>query len=202
MLREAVKRGTALGREAEGYMQRGELVPDDLMIRLVEERLGAGRDEDRYLFDGFPRTVAQAELLEKAIAKRGGRLTQVVFLECSREVLLQRLTGRRICRRCSTNFHVANLPPKTPGVCDLCGGELYQRPDDHEATIAKRLDVYERQTATLVARYEQQGRLVRVDSSRSPERLAADILRVMNGGRAGVAGLKGGRLGDGVRRDA
>ena len=187
MLREAVKKGTPLGREAEGYMQRGELVPDALMIRLVEERLGAGRAEDRYMFDGFPRTVAQAELLERAIKGRGGRLTHVFLLECPREVVIQRLTGRRICRKCGTNFHIVNVPPRKPGVCDACGGELYQRPDDQEATIIKRLDVYIRQTESLVARYTAQGLLVRVDSSHSPEQLGVDILKALKRGVSGAA---------------
>jgi len=179
MLREAVKKGTALGREAEGYMKRGELVPDALMIRLVEERLSAGGAGDHYMFDGFPRTVAQAELLEQAIAGRGGRLTHVFLLDCPRAVLIQRLTGRRICRACGLNYHVVNVPPKKAGVCDACGGELYQRPDDQEATIVNRLDVYNRQTESLVARYTAKGLLVRVDSSSSPEQLAQDILRVL-----------------------
>jgi adenylate kinase len=182
MLREAVKKGTPLGREAEAYMHRGELVPDDLMVRLVEERLSAGRGGERYMFDGFPRTVPQAELLEQAIARRGGRLTHVILLDCPRAVLIQRLTGRRICRKCGTNFHVTNVPPRKPGICDACGGELYQRPDDQEATIVNRLEVYNRQTESLVSRYQKQGLLTSVDSGASPERLAAEILALLNGG--------------------
>jgi adenylate kinase len=182
MLRAAVKQGTPLGRQADGYMQRGELVPDALMIRLVEERLGAGKPDDRYLFDGFPRTQAQAELLGRALAARGTRLRHVLLLEAPRAVLITRLTGRRICRQCGANYHVVNVPPKRPGVCDACGGELYQRPDDEEATIVRRLDVYSRQTEGLIAWYQQQGLLRRVDSSQGPDRLAADILRILNEG--------------------
>jgi adenylate kinase len=183
MLREAVKKGTAVGREAEGYMKRGELVPDGVMIRIVEERLNAGGKDARYMFDGFPRTAAQAELLEACLSRLGGRLTHVFLLEAPRAVLIQRLTGRRICRKCGMNFHVTNVPPKQAGICDACGGELYQRPDDQEATIVNRLDVYQRQTEGLISRYEGKGLLVRVDSSRSADTLVAEVLSALRGGK-------------------
>lgn len=181
MLREAVKQGTETGREAEGYMKRGELVPDEIMIRLVENRLAAGAPTDAYMFDGFPRTVRQAELLEAALARRGTSIEHVVFLDCPRAILIQRLTGRRICRACGANFHVANMPPRKAGVCDHCGGELYQRPDDQEATIVSRLDVFNQKTESLIARYRGQGLLRPVDSSRGADQLAADVLRVIQG---------------------
>ncbi|MBM4143089.1 MAG: adenylate kinase [Lentisphaerae bacterium] len=175
MLRDAVKRGSDLGREAEGYMQRGELVPDEIIIRLVEERLDAGRADGRYMFDGFPRTVRQAELLEQSIARRGGRLRAVFFLDAPRAVLVSRLGGRRICRKCGMNFHVVNIPPRRAGVCDACGEELYQRADDEEATIMNRLDVYARQTAGLIARYEGRNLLVRVNSDTGVDALVSAI---------------------------
>jgi adenylate kinase len=181
MLRAAVKLGTTIGREAEGYMKRGELVPDEVMIRLVAERLNAGNSADRYMFDGFPRTVPQAELLEKTLKDLGGCITHVFLLEAPRQVLIQRLTGRRICRSCGMNFHVTNVPPKKTGVCDACGGELYQRPDDQEVTIANRLDVYQRQTETLIARYFEQGKLVRVDSGQSAKKLVSEIMSNLKG---------------------
>lgn len=181
MLREAVKQGTETGREAEGYMKRGELVPDEIMIRLVENRLSAGAPTDAYMFDGFPRTVRQAELLEAALARRGTAIEHVVFLDCPRAILIQRLTGRRICRACGANFHVANMPPRKAGVCDHCGGELYQRPDDQEATIVSRLDVFNQKTESLIARYRGQGLLRPVDSSRGADQLASDVLRVIRG---------------------
>jgi adenylate kinase len=179
MLREAVRAGSDTGREAEGYMKRGELVPDEIMIRLVEDRLTAGGADSAVMFDGFPRTVRQAELLENAIVRLGGGLEHVFFLDSPRPVLIQRLTGRRICRQCGANFHVTNMPPRAAGVCDHCGGELYQRPDDQEATIVNRLDVFNRQTESLIARYQDQGLLRRIDSSRGPDELAADILKVL-----------------------
>lgn len=185
MLRAAVKQGTAIGREADGYMKRGELVPDELMIRLVAERLNAGKPADRYMFDGFPRTVPQAELLEKTLTQLGGKITHVFLLEANRETLIQRLTGRRICRSCGMNFHVTNVPPKKAGICDACGGELYQRPDDQEATIINRLDVYQRQTETLIARYSKQEKLVRVDSGSSAEKLVSEIMTSLKKGFPG-----------------
>lgn len=179
MLREAVKAGTDLGKEAESYMKAGELVPDDLIIRLVEERLDRGEAEDRYMFDGFPRTVAQAELLDVALERRGGAVRKVFFLDTPRDVLLTRLTGRRICRQCGKNYHVVNVPPEAEGVCDACGGELYQRPDDSEGTIENRLEVYNRQTESLIERYTGQGLLVRVNSDQGIDTLVSDILTLL-----------------------
>ena len=162
-------------------MKRGELVPDDLIIRLVEERLDAGQPDDAYMFDGFPRTTAQAELLGRSVERRGGKITHVFFLDAPRSVLISRLTGRRVCRKCGTNYHVVNIPPKVAGVCDACGGELFQRPDDSEATIVNRLDVYSKQTESLIARYEKQGILVRVDSSRKADKLVAEMVGILRG---------------------
>jgi adenylate kinase len=160
-------------------MERGELVPDDIIISLVEEELDKEDSGGLYMFDGFPRTIVQAELLEKSLASRGGRVSHVFDLVAPREVLVARLTGRRICRKCGTNFHVVNIPPKKEGVCDSCGGELYQRPDDHEGTIQNRLEVFKRQTESLVSRYAKEGVLVTIDSSRGVEDIRDDILRAL-----------------------
>lgn len=177
MLREAVKQGTAVGREAEAYMKRGELVPDATIIRIVEERLDRGSPDDAYLFDGFPRTTGQARLLDESLARRGARVNFVFQLEAPRELLLTRLTGRRVCRACGATYHVVNIPPKREGVCDVCGGELYQRADDREETILNRLDVYARQTESLIQYYGRQGTVVPVDSSRHRQDTVAEILR-------------------------
>jgi adenylate kinase len=182
MLRAAVKSGSELGREAEGYMKRGELVPDDLIIRMVRARL---RDEGRNalcMFDGFPRTVIQAEKLEQAVRDSGGSITHVFLLDTPREVLIQRLTGRRICRQCGVNFHVVNVPPKRAGICDACGGALYQRADDQEATIVNRLNVFAQQTEPLIAFYEQRNLLVHVNSNQGVGQLVADIFSILNRG--------------------
>lgn len=179
MLREAVKKGTELGKTAEGFMKRGELVPDDLIVKIVEARLDAGTKDAMYMFDGFPRTLEQAKLLEDSFRKRGGRLTHVFFLAAPRELLISRLTGRRICRKCGRNFHVVNIPPKKEGICDACGGELYQRADDQEATILNRLEVFTKQTESLVAHYEKAGTLYRIDASLHRDVITGRILEVL-----------------------
>lgn len=183
MLREAVKARTALGLEADGYMKRGELVPDGLILKLVDERLDKGGADARYMFDGFPRTTAQAEQLEEMFLRRRGKVTNVFFLDAPRAVLMQRLTGRRVCRACGAVFHVANMPPKKSGICDACGGELYQRADDSEATIANRLDVYNRQTESLIAWYSAKGLLIRVDSARNVDLLVKEVSAILGAKR-------------------
>jgi len=189
MLREAVKSGTGMGRKAEGYMKRGELVPDSVIASLVEDRLAAGDSDASCLFDGFPRTVAQAELLEETLARRGGGIAHVFFLDAPRDVLIQRLAGRRTCRKCGANYHVVNIPPKKDGVCDICGGKLYQRPDDCRATIENRLDVYSKQTESLISRYEQRGLLVRINSSRKADEIASEIEGVLFSSAIGAAAV-------------
>lgn len=178
MLREAVKNGTAVGRKAEGYMKRGELVPDDVIVGIVEERLEQGSRDAAYMFDGFPRTLEQARLLDETLVKHASSVNYVFLLEAPRELLITRLTGRRVCRKCGQGYHVVNIPPKREGICDVCGGDLYQRADDSEATILNRLDVYTKQTESLISYYEKKGVLVRVDSSRPRGETVADVLRV------------------------
>jgi len=178
MLREAVKNGTAVGRQAEGFMKRGELVPDDVIIGIVGERLAQGARDAAYMFDGFPRTIEQARLLEKTLALHDSEVGKVFLLDAARELMISRLTGRRVCRKCGQGFHLTNIPPMREGVCDACGGELYQRADDSEATILNRLDVYAKQTESLISYYEKKGILVRVDASRQRGETVAEILRV------------------------
>lgn len=165
MLREAVKAGRPVGLEAKKFMEKGELVPDEVILRIVKERLQQGSADAKYMFDGFPRTPVQAELLDQVMAETGSKVTHVFLLEVPRATLIERLSGRRVCRKCGAVYHVKNIPSKVAGVCDHCGGELYQRPDDNEATVANRLDVYENQTASLISYYDKKKILVRVDSS-------------------------------------
>src|SRR2546429_6051205 len=153
MLREALAAGTRLGLEAKRYMDQGALVPDDVIIGLMRERL-AGPDAARgFIVDGFPRTIAQAEALAGLLKDAGQALDRVIYFEVSERELLRRLTGRRTCRRCQTAYHLVSPPPRPPGVCDACGGELYQREDDREATVRNRLEGYARQTAPLPPSY-------------------------------------------------
>jgi len=162
MLRDAATAGTPLGREAKAYMDTGALVPDDVIIRMIAERLRRPDARKGFLLDGFPRTIAQAEGLERLLEDLGQPLERVVYFEVSEPELLRRLTGRRVCRACQTAFHMVSAPPKSPGVCDRCGGELYQRQDDSEATVRHRLGVYARQTAPLLDWYRGRGMLVSV----------------------------------------
>ena len=157
MLREAAARGTRLGLEAKRYMDTGALVPDDVVIGLVDERLGEADAAGGAVLDGFPRTVAQAEALDRLLRARGAEIDRVIFFDVARPELLRRLTGRRICRNCGASYHVAFVPPRVAGVCDRCGGELYQRDDDTETAVAKRLDVYTTQTAPLLDYYRGRG---------------------------------------------
>jgi adenylate kinase len=162
MLREAVAAGSPLGREAKGYMDQGALVPDDVIIRMMGERLGRADAGRGFILDGFPRTIAQAEALAKLLKDLGQTLDAVVYFEVSEPELLRRLTGRRVCRQCGHTYHLVSNPPKRAGVCDACGGELYQRDDDSEATVRNRLQVYQRQTAPLLDYYRQRSILATV----------------------------------------
>jgi adenylate kinase len=180
MLREAVAAGSPLGREAKGYMDQGALVPDDVIIRMMGERLGKADASRGFILDGFPRTIAQAEALATLLKDLGQTLDTVVYFDVSEPELLRRLTGRRVCRTCGHSYHVTSNPPKRAGVCDECGGELYQRDDDAEATVRKRLDVYQRQTAPLLDYYRQRSLLATV-SGEGPLAAIRDSIRAAAG---------------------
>jgi adenylate kinase len=176
MLREAAAAGTPLGREAKRYMDQGALVPDDVIVGLIAERLAQPDAKRGFILDGFPRTIPQAHALDRLLAELGQRLDRVVFFDVSEPELLRRLTGRRVCRACQTAFHLVSAPPRRAGVCDKCGGELYQRDDDSEATVRKRLEVYATQTAPLLDYYDERGLLTRV-SGEGPIAAVRDRLR-------------------------
>ena len=165
MLRNAVKAGSALGKEAAGYMERGELVPDELIIKIVNELIEQGGKDARYMFDGFPRTTAQAEQFDLLLGRHGAMVGHVFLLEVARPVLVRRICGRRICRACGAVYNIHTKRPKKDGICDFCGSsDIYQRADDTEETLNNRLDVYNRQTAELIDYYECKNVLVRVDA--------------------------------------
>ncbi len=176
MLRAAIKAGSKTGLEAKAYMEKGELVPDDVILRIVGERLAQGQATDKFMFDGFPRTLEQARQLDEILAKLGAAVNQVFLLEVPTPVIVSRLSGRRICKGCGAVYHVTNIPSKVEGVCDQCGGVLYQRPDDSEATVLNRLEVYQRQTASLIDFYEKKGILVRVNAGTNPQAATAELL--------------------------
>lgn len=182
MLRAAVKAGKPVGLEAQSYMEKGELVPDRVIMRIVTERLEEGAPDAHYLFDGFPRTLEQARLLDEVLTAHRGRIERVFLLDVSRDVLVDRLAGRQVCRNCGAVYHIRNIPPKVDGVCDICGGELYQRPDDTETTVLNRLEVFKKQTQSLIEYYEMKGILSRIDAGQEKKKTVAAIMQVLRGG--------------------
>ncbi|GFO70614.1 adenylate kinase [Geomonas limicola] len=163
ILRAAVKDLTPMGVKAKGFMDAGALVPDEVVIGIVEERLAQSDCAPGFILDGFPRTVGQADALKGVLSRQGRAIDHVVSLSVDQQELLKRLTGRRACAKCGAVYHVEFAPPKVVGVCDACAGELYQREDDKEATILNRLKVYDEQTAPLIAYYQGFGLLRSVD---------------------------------------
>lgn len=149
ILRAAVAEETDLGKKAKEYMEAGKLVPDEVVIGIIEQRLKQSDCEKGFILDGFPRTVAQAEALDKVLENMGSKIDHVLSLDVPAEELIKRLTGRRTCKNCGAMYHVIFKPPKSEGICDKCGGELYQRSDDNEETVKSRLNVYEQQTRPL-----------------------------------------------------
>ncbi len=179
MLRAALKEGTPLGLEAKKYMDAGGLVPDSVVIGLVKERIQKPDAKSGYMLDGFPRTAAQAQELDKILAGMSQKIDHVVSVEVPNSELLGRLTGRRTCRACGAGFHVMFDPPKKEGVCDKCGGELYQRSDDNEATVKSRLETYEAQTKPLIDYYEKQGKLRHIDGVGKMDDILQRIQKVL-----------------------
>ena len=163
ILRAAVKEGTPMGVKAKSFMDSGGLVPDEVVIGIVRERLQKEDCGPGFILDGFPRTVAQADALKIGLAELGKDLDAVISLEVDTEALVERLTGRRTCRECGRGFHVTFDPPRTADKCDACGGELFQREDDREETIRKRLEVYNEQTSPLADYYRKESLLATVD---------------------------------------
>ena len=175
ILREAVKQGTELGMEAKGYMDRGALVPDELIIGLMNERLGSDDCQNGYILDGFPRTLDQARSLDKIVD-----LDIVLSMDVSEDELMTRLTGRRTCTKCGAIFHLAYQPPKTDGICDKCSGELFQRDDDNEATVKNRLETYNSQTAPVLDYYTRKGLIREVDGNEDISVVRDRVMRALN----------------------
>lgn len=178
MLRDAVARKTELGAEAESYMKRGLLVPDELILGLIEEELD-GDEKRGWILDGFPRTLAQAEALEKLLAEREETIDRVLDIEVDPELIVKRLSNRRVCPKCKAVYNLDTIKTKVPGKCDLCGADLVKRPDDEEDTVRRRLRVYEEQTAPLIDFYKKRGGLVRVRGAGGIEEIFAEIVRVL-----------------------
>jgi adenylate kinase len=180
MLREAVSAGRPLGRQAKSYMDRGALVPDDVIIGLIAERLAQPDAARGFILDGFPRTIPQAEALDRLLKELGRPLDRVIFFDVSEPELLRRLTGRRSCPACQATYHVMSAPPRQAGICDRCGNALIQRVDDREETVRKRLAVYADQTAPLLDYYRDQRLLVPISGEGAVDAIRTAIRRAAN----------------------
>lgn len=180
LFREALERGTELGFRAKSYMEKGQLVPDEVTIEMVLGRIAAPDCTKGFVLDGYPRTLEQVQALDVALGREGEAVNKVLYLEVSTEEVVRRLSGRWVCRICQTPYHEVNLPPKVAGKCDRCGGELYQRPDDSEATVRGRLDVYSSQTRPIIDYYEKVGKLVEINGEGGVEGVAERLMAVLS----------------------
>lgn len=179
LLREAVKNQTPLGKRAKEYMDRGELVPDELIVQLIEETMPK---DGNVILDGFPRTVNQALALEEMLKGKGEKISKVLFFDVPDEVIIDRLSGRRVCSKCGAVYHVKYNPPKVEGICDLCGGSLVQRDDDKEEVVKKRLEVYRKQTQPLIEFYQDRSIIYRLDAGKGVEELFEEVKGLVRDG--------------------
>lgn len=181
MFRAAIKGETELGLKANSFMDKGELVPDEVTIGIVRERLGKNDCEKGFLLDGFPRTVAQAEALENILVDLNKKIDYCINIEVNQDILMERLTGRRICKQCGSTYHLVFNPPANEGVCDKCGGVLYQRADDNAETVTNRLEVNLLQTKPLLSFYDQKGYLRNIDGQQDIDKVFVDINNLLGG---------------------
>ncbi len=179
IFRENIKQGTELGKKAKSYMDKGELVPDDLVIEIATDRLSREDCKNGFMLDGFPRTVYQAEKLDEFLKSAGRKIDHVLDIAVEKEKLVPRITGRRVCPACGASFHIVNVPPKKEGICDACGGQLIQRADDTEATVANRIDVYEKQTMPLIDYYEKAKVVSHIDGAAALDAVFAEIVKIL-----------------------
>ena len=180
LFREAMKKGTGWGEKARSYMERGVLVPDEVTNAMIEKRLKEPDCAQGVILDGFPRTIEQARALEGILAERGKKIDWVLLTQVSEGTLIERLSGRRTCRRCQANYHILFNPPQKEGVCDKCGGDLYQRSDDREETVRRRFRVYSEETAPLIDHYRRQGLLTEIDGKQGIEGVQGRILSALS----------------------
>ena len=159
LLRQAVSEGTELGKRAKSYMDQGELVPDNLVSQLIQQRLNQADCKNGFILDGYPRNIKQAIELDKTLLSNQHQIDRVIYLDANQEVIIQRLTGRRLCTNCQGNFHIKNMPPKKEGICDYCGGKLYRRADDNEETIKNRLKIWKHSALFLTDYYQNKNKL-------------------------------------------
>lgn len=179
IFRANIKEGTELGKEAQSYMNKGLLVPDDLVVSIVKDRLEKEDCKDGFLLDGFPRTIIQADTLDQELKKMGIKLDKVVNIDADKEILIERAIGRRICKQCGATYHIVFNPPKNENVCDFDGGELFQREDDIKETVATRIEVYLEQTQPLIDYYQEKGIILNVDGTRPIEETFQTIVNAL-----------------------
>ena len=179
IFRENIKQGTELGIRAQEYMNKGELVPDDLVVEIAIDRLSREDCQKGFLLDGFPRTVHQAEALDQFLHSKGEKVEHVINISVVKEELMRRLIGRRVCKNCGATYHIDTMKSKIEGVCDLCGGPLYQRSDDNKETVENRIDVYEEQTTPLIEYYKRAWILTDIDGSIGLENVFRDIKKIL-----------------------
>ncbi|MFC2039295.1 adenylate kinase [Chloroflexota bacterium] len=179
LFREAVRRGNQLGEQVRSYMEKGLLVPDKITISMILESISGTDRAKGYVLDGFPRTVGQAESLDRALEALGEAIEKVVYIKVSGDELTKRLSARFVCRHCQAPYHEITSRPKVPGKCDRCGGELYQRPDDSPETVRKRLEVYFAETAPLIDYYRRAGKLVEVNGGQGIDQVAQELMAAL-----------------------
>lgn len=179
IFRANIKNQTELGKKAKTYMDQGQLVPDELVCDLVTDRISQDDCENGFLLDGFPRTIFQAEKLDEFLKENGTALTVVLNFNVGKEALIERLTGRRVCKDCGASYHIVNIPPKQEGICDRCGGPLIQRADDNRETVENRINVYEEQTAPLIGYYREQGTLADFDGEQPQDEIFRAIVEAI-----------------------
>jgi adenylate kinase len=177
LFRQAQDRGDELGAIAKSYMEKGLLVPDEVVIKMILQRIAAPDCSQGFILDGFPRTLEQAQALDQALSANG--IDQVLYIKVSDEELIRRLSGRVLCRNCQAPYHVINNPPRMPGRCDLCGGDLYRRPDDAEETVRKRIEVYMAQTVPVIDYYAKMGKLTAVDGEQDIDAVSNYLLAAL-----------------------
>jgi adenylate kinase len=179
IFRMNIRENTALGKEVKAYLDAGQLVPDDVVINTIKDRLSKSDCKNGFILDGYPRTINQAEVLDKELAKMGTKLDAVINIFLDPQLLIERAVGRRICKNCGATYHIKFHPPKLDGICDICGGELYQRDDDKEETVKKRIEVYLTQTKPLVKYYGDKDILVSIDGTLSIEDTFKEIINAL-----------------------
>ena len=182
LFRQALEGRTEVGLLAKSYMDKGELVPDEVAIKMILEKINQPDCASGCLLDGFPRTLHQAQVLDKALKEQGKSIDKAIYIEVPNEELVKRLSGRWLCRVCQTPYHIISSPPKTPGKCDKCGGELYQRSDDREETVKDRLSIFFAQTVPILDYYKKQNKLIRVNGNLGIQGVAGEIISALKAG--------------------